>query len=151
VLPHELVHLAVVRPWTGAVRIDLDPTTDPRFAGRRGIDRPLARFDAAVPPSTPRWAIRLAAVAPLPVFLTLAVALDAVVGLAGRSPTTVLATAAFTLWASLSDGDLAVFLAPDQVRQAGAFVVRSAPRGLAALSTVLTVVLTVIMATVFVR
>jgi hypothetical protein len=147
--PHEVAHLVALLPWTRAVRIEFDPTSDPRF-GRRGLDRPLARFDAAVPATTPRWAIRLVAVAPLAGFAGLAVLVDGWLGLAGVSPTTVAATVAVAFWASLSDGDLAVLLDPDQVIDAGALVVRGGPRYLGAASTLLSVATTLFVGAVFV-
>jgi hypothetical protein len=147
--PHELAHLVALLPWTRAVGVDLDPTSDPRFAGR-GIDRPLARFDATVPATTPRWAIRLVAVAPLVVFAGLAVLLDVWLGLAGVSPTTLAATVAVAFWASLSDGDLAVVLDPEQVVDAGALVVTGTPRFLGPASTVLSVATTLFVGVLFV-
>ncbi|MFB6191767.1 MAG: hypothetical protein ABEI11_00420 [Haloarculaceae archaeon] len=147
-LPHELAHAAAMRPWTADVRVDLEPTRDERFVGR-GLDRPLARFDAAVPLDTPPWAIRLCAVAPLPAFLAVAVVLDAVLGLAGVSSGTLVATAAVAYWASLSDGDMAVFLSPEEVIDAGAFVVAGVPRAATVASPLLTLATTVVVALVF--
>jgi hypothetical protein len=149
-LPHELAHAAAIRPWTAEVRIDLDPTRDARFAGRRGGDRPLARFDAAVPATTPRWAIRLCAIAPLPTLLAVAVVVDAAVGFAGVSPLTVAATVAVAAWASPSGGDLAVLAAPDDVIEAGAFVVDGAPRWADPVATLLAVGTTVAVAAIIV-
>ncbi len=148
VLPHELAHAAVLRPWSSDLTLDLDPNADPRFR-TTGQARPLARFDATVPASTPTWVIRASAIAPLPSFLLLAVLLDTTFGFAGVSPVTIGVTAAVAVWASVSDGDVAVFMSPETVVRRGEFVVSVDSNVPSAVATALTLAATAVVALLF--
>lgn len=148
VLPHELAHAMAIRPWTDELHIDVDPTQDGRFRNR-GIDRPVARFNATVPPTTPAWAVRLCAVAPLVVFLGAAVVLEYLIAPSGISPGTLTGTAAIATWGSLSDGDIAVFLAPAAVVENGEFLLTNGNTWAGPVSTGVTVAVTAITALLF--
>jgi hypothetical protein len=109
--PHELAHAAVARLAGMRPEVTLLP--------ERARGTPLGRFDAAIPPSTPRFAIAACALAPLPTGLAAAVAVGAAL-----PPGSPLAVASFPLiayWATLSDGDLAVAANPEAARAAGRF------------------------------
>ncbi len=143
-VPHELVHYLTLVRWGDGLRIDLAPPSDET----RGV--PIARLGGGIDPAVPRVALRLAAVAPTLVWPLVAVA----VGL-GPSPDGVLAlslTAAAAVWAAPSTGDLSVFLDPDAVRAAGRLDARGpTPRFAGALSALLTVAATVVVAGALLR
>ena len=106
VLPHELAHAAA------ALAVGLTPEV-----------RLLPPHEGA---TTPTWRVRLVAVAPLVVFVGGAVVLRWTV--APRGAGAVLALAACAYWGSLSAGDVAVAVAPDEARDAGRFVAGVTPR-----------------------
>jgi hypothetical protein len=116
VLPHELAHATVAAAFWLPYTVTLLPAFD-------GPVTPLGRFDADVGPTTPRWQIRLVAVAPLPLFVCLAAVLGT---LPLPAPVAVVAWFLCAVSASLSAGDLAVAAAPEAVRRAGAFTVELA-------------------------
>ncbi|MFC7068985.1 hypothetical protein [Halobaculum lipolyticum] len=113
VLPHEAAHAAVARLFG----LDAEVEVLPAWAGR---GRPLGRFDARVPESTPAFVVRAVALAPL-AYVGVAAVLDAV--LPGGSDLRVLAVAPLAYWAALSNGDLAVAADPEGVRERGRFLV----------------------------
>ncbi|MFB6126536.1 MAG: hypothetical protein ABEJ79_04465 [Halolamina sp.] len=118
VLPHELAH--AVPAWLGG----LDPQIAV-FPEWEGEAVPLGQFDAVVSESTPSWLIRLVAVAPLPTFLGIAAGLGP--AMPANRPETLAFIALLSWWASLSEGDLSVALAPAAVRAAGEFRAPSTP------------------------
>ncbi len=113
VFPHELGHalpaLLAGLPYT----VELLPEWD-------GPAQPLGRFDAVVDDGTSPTLIRTIAVAPLPIFVGLAVALRTLVAPPPGLALPLVALCAF--WGTLSDGDLAVAADPDAAREAGEFV-----------------------------
>jgi hypothetical protein len=114
VLPHEVGHALPAALAGLPFTIELAPEYD-------GPVTPLGRFDADVDHTTPGWLIRVVAVAPLPIYVGLAVVLR----LTAPLPPALTLPAWFlcSAWASLSDGDLAVAANPDAVREAGGFTV----------------------------
>jgi hypothetical protein len=138
-LPHELGHALVARAAGLAPTVTLVPAFD-------GPVTPLARFDAPLDDTTPPWVVRLVAVAPLPLFVGLAVVLR--LAMAPSPPFALVALFFCASWASLSAGDVAVAAAPDAARRAGGFTVELAgwePRA----ADLLTVVTTLSLAAVF--
>jgi hypothetical protein len=138
-LPHELGHALVARAAGLSPSVTLAPAFD-------GPVTPLGRFDAPLDDATPPWVVRLVAVAPLPLFVGLAVVLRLTTALPPRPALVALFSCA--AWASLSAGDLAVAAAPDAARRAGGFTVELAgwePRA----ADALTVVTTLSLAAVF--
>lgn len=117
-LPHECAHALAFAPWADGAAIRVLPAA--ADAGRSG----LAQYDPVVPASTPRAAVRVGALAPLPAFLALAGLLAAV--LPPEPSVRVPAVVALAFWGSLSPGDLAVAADPDAAREAGRFAVPAA-------------------------
>ena len=139
VYPHEFVHYLVLAPWGDGLRIDLAPPSDET----RGV--PLARLGGEFDPGVPRAALRLAAVAPTLVWLLVAVGVG--LGPALGSSLAFPLAAALAIWAAPSTGDLSVFLDPEAVRAAGRLDARGqTPRFASALSALLTVAVTVVVA-----
>lgn len=112
-LPHEAAHAAVAGLWGFDAEVELLPAWG-------GADRPLGRFDAAVPEGTPGAVIRAVALAPL-AYVGAAAALDALVPTGSSLRAAAIAPLAY--WAALSGGDLAVAADPATVRERGRFVV----------------------------
>jgi|GEM_PF-3247810 len=113
VFPHELAH--VVPAAAAGLSITLKPL--PEWEGDAD---PLWQFDAELDRDSPLWLIRLVAVAPLVVFVAVAVGLR-VGGLV--SGTVALPVAVLcALWGSLSAGDLGVALSPAEARSHGQFL-----------------------------
>jgi hypothetical protein len=111
VLPHELGHALPATLAGLPASISLLPDWD-------GPETPLGLFDADLDRTTPLWLIRLIAVAPLPLALSVAALLRLV------SLPAPLALAAFFLCAAagtLSSGDVAVAANPAAARDAGQF------------------------------
>lgn len=115
VLPHELGHALPALAFGISPEITILPDWD-------GGAVPVARFNGDLPPSTPVWAIRLIAVAPLPIFLCVAALLRPFVP--ADSLSTLAAVVLCSAWATLSAGDLAVASNPRAARKAGEFLVR---------------------------
>ncbi|SHH23332.1 hypothetical protein [Halobaculum gomorrense] len=113
VLPHEAAHAAAARLFGLDAEIEVLPAWE-------GAGRPLGRFDATVPESTPSAVVRAVALAPL-AHVAVAAVLDA--ALPAGSDLRVLAIAPLAYWAALSNGDLAVAADPETVRDRGRFLV----------------------------
>jgi hypothetical protein len=139
VLPHELGHALVAALAGLPFTVTLVPEHD-------GPVTPLGRFDADVDRATPAWVIRLVAVAPLPIYVGVAVLLRATTTL--PEPAALVALFFCAAWASLSAGDVAVAAAPEAVRRAGTFSVDIAgwePRAADLLTVVTTLLLAVVL------
>lgn len=145
-VPHELAHLAVIAPWASDVRIVGSPTI-----GGQGLDRPLAMAAANLPPDTPTAAVRAAAIAPLAVFVGGAVGVEFLVRPAGGSPIALLVGFLLAFWATLSAGDLAVFLRAEEAVANGSLVVSGPVGRTQRVSTALTLGVVVVMAVLFAR
>jgi len=117
VLPHELGHALPATAARLQARITLLPDWD-------GSQQPLGRFNAELTPSTPLWVIRLIALAPVPIFIALAVGIRLTLSPSG--PSAVGTVLCCSLWAAPSGGDLAVAREPAQARAAGEFLVTTA-------------------------
>jgi hypothetical protein len=135
VLPHELGHAlpAVLAGLSWRVRL---------LPEWEGSATPLGQFDATLSATTPRWLIRLVAVAPLPLYLGVAVLLGAV---ELPTPVAVLAVLFCAAGATLSAGDLAIAANPTAAREAGQFRVTAAGWE-SPVADLLTVVTTVVVA-----
>ena len=135
ILPHELAHALIPTiagySWTIHVLPDWD-----------GAGTPLGQFDMVVDDTTPLWVIRLAALAPLPLYLSVAVLLG-VFELGGAVALAAILFCAFS--GTLSGGDLAVATQPAAARASGEFVVTPAGWERTA-SDVLTAATTVVIA-----
>ena len=134
VLPHELGHALPA----ALARLPFSITLLPEW---EGPERPLGRFDAEVDAATPSWLIRLVAVAPLLLYVSLAGVLRVAVAL--PRPAAVAVFLLCSYWATLSAGDLAVAASPDEVRESGGFLATVAgwETAVADALTVVTVVL----------
>lgn len=144
-LPHELAHLAVIAPWGRNLQVINAPQ-----GGGRGIDRPIAAAAAELPSGTPPIAVRAAAVAPLFVYLGLAVGIEFLFRPSGIGPLTLIGGFLMAFWASLSAGDMSVFLRADEAVENGRMSV-TAVAGTRTAASLLTVALAVVMVVVFVR
>lgn len=113
VLPHEAAHAAVARLFGLDAEVEVLPAWG-------GAGRPLGRFDAEVPESTPSVVVRTVALAPL-AYVVVAAVLDA--ALPVGSDLRFVAIAPLAYWAALSNGDLAVAADPETVRERGQFLV----------------------------
>lgn len=113
VLPHEAAHAAAARLFGLDAEVEVLPAWE-------GTGRPLGRFDAEVPESTPSAVVRVVAIAPL-AYVGVAAVLDA--ALPAGSDLRLLAIAPLAYWAALSNGDLAVAADPETVRERGRFLV----------------------------
>jgi len=109
--PHELGHAIPAAVAGLSPEITILPTWDGAT--------PLGQFDATVPASTPRAVIRLCALAPLPLYLSVAIVLGTI--LPAESPVTMVLFPLVAFWATLSVGDIAVAANPAAVREAGRF------------------------------
>lgn len=114
VLPHELGHALPA----ALARLPFSVTLLPEWDGS---GRPLGRFDAEVDAATPSWLIRLVAVSPLLLYVSLAGVLRVAVALPRPAAVAVFLLSSY--WATLSAGDLAVAANPDEVRESGRFLV----------------------------
>jgi hypothetical protein len=137
-VPHELGHAlpAVL------ARLPYSITLLPEW---EGTTTPLGQFDAEVGPDTSPWLIRAVAVAPFPLFVALAALVRVTTTL--PRPAAIAVVLLCSWWASLSGGDLAVAANPEEVKEAGAFLVTVAGWETAA-SDVLTVLTVVLVAVV---
>jgi hypothetical protein len=115
VLPHELGH--ALPALAAGIRPEISVL--PEWAGDAV---PLGRFNGAIPETTPAWAIRVIALAPLPLFLGVAAIVRPIVP---TEPLLALpAVVLLSVWATLSPGDLAIASNPRAARAAGEFLVR---------------------------
>lgn len=110
----------------------------------------MAAAAADLPPGTPTWAVRASAVAPLPVYLGCAVGVDRLVGVSGDGPLGLVAAFLLAFWASLSAGDISVFLRAGEAVTNGRMAVSRVKRT-ETVSNLLTVALVVVMVVLFVR
>ncbi len=113
VVPHELGH-AVPAHLAG---LQYDVRLQPEW---EGDGTPLGQFDAAVDDAVPLWLVRAVAVAPLPLYLGVALVVRETARPSGLPA--VLTAGLCAVWASLSAGDLGIALAPVESRHAGSFV-----------------------------
>lgn len=113
-LPHELAH-ALPAAVAG---LPVDVTLLPEWEGSR---QPLGRFDTTPTPTTPLWLVSAIAIAPVPVYVALAVAVRLLVHPTG--PAAIAAMVCCSIWASPSNGDVAVARHPAEARAAGEFLV----------------------------
>ena len=143
-LPHELAHLAVIAPWGENLRVVGEPT------GPGGIDTPLAAAAADLPRGTPTWAVRACAVAPLVVYLGVAVGVELLFRPSGLTPWTLGAGFLLAFWASLSAGDLSVFLRPAEAVANGRLAVSNV-EGTRRAASLLLVAVTVVVVVLFFR
>jgi hypothetical protein len=135
-LPHELAHWIVFRPW-GRVRVI--PAGPDEAPGEVALARLSGEFATDVPVTV----VRPGAIAPTLLFPLVALALDLTVGLSAASPLALAGAFLLALWAAPSTGDVTVFLRAREVRTAGSFDVRGAtPRGASLLASLLTVAVT---------
>jgi hypothetical protein len=104
-LPHELVHYAVLWPWRDSLTLTVAPRDGAVPAGTVA----LGRVSGTLTAGTPTWAIRLAAVGPMLVFPTVAWVLDAAVSLGPDSVPVAVLVVALAVWAVPSGGDVQVF------------------------------------------
>lgn len=139
VLPHELAHALPARFAGLEAEVTLRPEWD-------GPEVPLGRFNAAIDRETPRWLVRLVAVAPLPTFLALA----AVVGWAlPADSTAVFVFPLLAYWGALSSGDIAIASNPQAACEAGEFLAPPVARGeqITTVVVLLTTLLTAVLVT----
>lgn len=141
VLPHEIGH--ALPAW--AAGLDAEITVLPDWSGAA---TPLGQFDADLDPTTPTWLVRVIAVTPLLLYLSVAAALGTVVS--ASSPLALLLFPVLTFWAALSGGDIAIAADPDAARAAGAFLVTGS-RWQTQLADVLTVATAVVVALLLLR
>lgn len=116
-LPHELLHYLVLRPWSASLRVTLAPTDGPQVTG----DVVLGRIDGRLRPGTPTAVVRVAALAPTVGFPLAAGGLVFAAGQAGIAVPRLAVFVPFALWAVPSGGDLQVFLHADRVAAANRF------------------------------
>jgi hypothetical protein len=140
----KLVVAPFVLPHEPAVLTGL-PTNITLLPDWEGNQQPLGRFNADLDSSTPLWLIRVTALAPIPLFVGLAVLLRLTV-----LPTGSVAISVFLLcsyWAAPSGGDLAIARRPMQARTAGEFLATTTSREMV-ISDVATVGIGVLVAVV---
>lgn len=113
VFPHELAHALPA----AAAGLSITVTPLPEWDGPVS---PLWQFDAELDGDSPLWLIRLVAVAPLVVFVSVAAGLRATDAVSGVAALPVAGLCA--LWGSPSAGDLGVALSPAEAREAGQFL-----------------------------
>lgn len=145
-VPHELAHLAVIAPWADDTRLVETPSI-----GGSGVNQPLAMAAADLPPNTPTAAVRGAAIAPLVVFLGLAGGIELLVRPTGGSLVALIVGFLLAFWATLSAGDLAVFLRAEEAVSNGQLTVTGPVPGTQRASTVLTLGVVVLVAMLFAR
>lgn len=119
--------------------------------GGRGIDTPLATAVARFSPETPPAAVRAAAIAPLAVWLAVAVAVDLVWNPADARPATLGGAFLLSFWATLSAGDLSVFLRAEEAAANGELSVESHVSGTRTAASLLTLGVTLFTVLLFVR
>lgn len=119
VLPHELGHAIPAHAAGLQYEVRLLPDWD-------GDGTPLGQFDATVDETVPSWLVRTVALAPLPLYLGVALVVRETARPSGLPA--ILAAGLCAVWASLSAGDLGVALAPSESRRAGSFVATVPPR-----------------------
>lgn len=113
VVPHELGHAIPAHAAGLQYDVRLQPEWD-------GDATPLGQFDADLDDAVSLWLVRAVAIAPLPLYLGLALVVRETARPSGLPA--ILTAGLCAVWASLSAGDLGIVVAPAESRRAGSFV-----------------------------